>query len=314
MKLSIVIPVYYNENNLLPLYADLKDKVLNCLDCDYEIIMVDDGSKDGSYEVIKQLSSIDRCIVPVKLSRNFGEHAATLAGLSVCTGNCAVRKAADMQEDSGIILEMFDQYKKGHKIVWARRAQRDEPWGQVLFSSIYTKLMQKLALPNMPDGGVDTFLIDRQIIDLVVSQNEPNTPVTEQILWSGFSPGYVDYIRKKREIGKSKWTLSKKVKMAIDSLLGFSYFPVRLMSVIGLFSMLGSLIVGILLLIKRLSGYIDVEGYTSIMILILLSFGIIMLSIGILGEYMWRTLDSARKRPPFIIEEYFQNDDSNNNK
>ena len=174
--------------------------------------------------------------------------------------------------------------------------------------------MQKLALPNMPDGGVDTFLIDRQIIDLVVSQNEPNTPVTEQILWSGFSPGYVDYIRKKREIGKSKWTLSKKVKMAIDSLLGFSYFPVRLMSVIGLFSMLGSLIVGILLLIKRLSGYIDVEGYTSIMILILLSFGIIMLSIGILGEYMWRTLDSARKRPPFIIEEYFQNDDSNNHK
>lgn len=302
MKLSIVIPVYFNEENLLPLYMDLKEKVLNQLECEYEIVMVDDGSKDRSYEVILQLQVIDSHVIAVKLSRNFGEHAATLAALSVCTGDCAVRKAADMQEDSAIVLDMLAKYEQGHKVVWARRTDRQEPFFQVLFSKTYTRLMQKLALPNMPDGGVDTFLIDRQVIDYIVNQNESNTPVTEQILWSGFTPGYVDYTRKKREIGKSKWTFSKKLKMAIDSLLGFSYFPVRLMSVIGIISMIGSIGIGIALIIRRLSGFIDVEGYTSIMVLILLSFGIIMFSIGILGEYLWRALDAARNRPPYIIE------------
>lgn len=172
MKLSIVIPVYFNHDNLLPLYNDLREKVLCKLDCDYEILMVDDGSKDKSYDVICELARLDTHIIPLKLSRNFGEHAAILAGLSRCSGDCAVRKAADLQEPSELILSMLEKYRDGNKVVLATRADREEPLTQKAVSSLYAYIMKEVALPTMPKGGFDSFLIDRQIIDLLVAMKE----------------------------------------------------------------------------------------------------------------------------------------------
>lgn len=301
-KISIIVPVYYNQDNLLPLYADLKEKVLTKLDTEYELIFVDDGSKDKSYEVMKDLAKLDKNIKLVKLSRNFGEHSALLAGLSQCTGDCAVRKAADLQEPSEVILEMIKKYKEGNKVVLAVRADREEPITQKAFSNLYAFLMRKLALHNMPKGGFDTFLIDRQVIDVVVKMQESNTSLMSQILWAGFETATVPYVRKKREIGKSRWTLSKKIKLVYDSLLSFSYFPIKLITTAGFLSFLIAIILLIVIVYKRMTGIIDVEGYTSIIMIMLMGFGIIMLSIGILGEYLWRTYDAARNRPPYIIE------------
>lgn len=301
-KISIIVPVYYNQDNLLPLYADLKEKVLTKLDTEYELIFVDDGSKDKSYEVMKDLAKVDKNIKLVKLSRNFGEHSALLAGLSQCTGDCAVRKAADLQEPSEVILEMIKKYKEGNKVVLAVRADREEPVTQKAFSNLYAFLMRKLALHNMPKGGFDTFLIDRQVIDVVVKMQESNTSLMSQILWAGFETATVPYVRKKREIGKSRWTLSKKIKLVYDSLLSFSYFPIKLITIAGFLSFLIAIILLIVIVYKRMTGIIDVEGYTSIIMIMLMGFGIIMLSIGILGEYLWRTYDAARNRPPYIIE------------
>lgn len=301
-KISIIVPVYYNQGNLLPLYADLKEKVLTKLDTEYELIFVDDGSKDKSYEVMKDLAKVDKNIKLVKLSRNFGEHSALLAGLSQCTGDCAVRKAADLQEPSEVILEMIKKYKEGNKVVLAVRADREEPITQKAFSNLYAFLMRKLALHNMPKGGFDTFLIDRQVIDVVVKMQESNTSLMSQILWAGFETATVPYVRKKREIGKSRWTLSKKIKLVYDSLLSFSYFPIKLITIAGFLSFLIAIILLIVIVYKRMTGIIDVEGYTSIIMIMLMGFGIIMLSIGILGEYLWRTYDAARNRPPYIIE------------
>ena len=301
-KISIIVPVYYNQDNLLPLYADLKEKVLTKLDTEYELIFVDDGSKDKSYEVMKDLAKVDKNIKLVKLSRNFGEHSALLAGLSQCTGDCAVRKAADLQEPSEVILEMIKKYKEGYKVVLAVRADREEPITQKAFSNLYAFLMRKLALHNMPKGGFDTFLIDRQVIDVVVKMQESNTSLMSQILWTGYETATVPYVRKKREIGKSRWTLSKKIKLVYDSLLSFSYFPIKLITTAGFLSFLIAIILLIVIIYKRVTGIIDVEGYTSIIMIMLLGFGIIMLSIGILGEYLWRTYDAARNRPPYIIE------------
>ncbi|MDE5853219.1 MAG: glycosyltransferase family 2 protein [Oscillospiraceae bacterium] len=311
-KLSIVIPVYYNEGELLPLYSDLKEKTLDKLNCDYEIVMVDDGSKDNSYFEMCSLAKIDPKIKLLKLSRNFGEHAATLAGLAKCTGDCAVRKAADLQEPSELILDLIEKYEEGHNIVLANREGRDEPITQKCFSSIYNCLMRKFALENMPKGGFDSYLIDRQVIDLIVSMNEKNTPVTEQILWCGFDPVSVGYIRQKRKIGKSHWTLSKKIKLSLDSMLGFSYVPIRFIFGIGILSFLCSLIWIFVVFIFKLLGKIDVDGYTSIVMLLLLSFGIIMLSLGILGEYVWRMFDAIRNRPPYIINKKPQNLENQN--
>ena len=302
-KLSIIVPVYYNEENLLPLYNDLNDKVLKKLNIDYEIVFVDDGSKDNSYNVMKELSKLDDKIVLVKLSRNFGEHAAILAGLSRCTGDCAVRKAADLQEPSEMILDMLEKYKEGNKVVLAIRSDRDEPATQKMFSNLYALMMRKFALPNYPKSGFDSFLIDRQVIDILVEMGEKNTSLMGQVLWSGFKTATVPYTRRKREIGKSRWTLSKKIKLVFDSLLGFSYFPIKFITGVGIASSVISLIWLIVVLYQKIAGIIDIEGYTSLLILMLLSFGIIMLSIGILGEYMWRMFDATRKRPPFIIDE-----------
>ncbi|MEA5002280.1 MAG: glycosyltransferase family 2 protein [Christensenella sp.] len=301
-KLSIIIPVYYNEQNLEPLYRDLKEKALEKLPCDYEIILVDDGSKDGSYRVMQELKQQDDKIKTVKLARNFGEHAALLAGLNVCTGDCAVRKAADLQEPSEMILEMLEKHEQGNKVVLAVREGREDPAGQKALSNLYTNTVRRFALKNMPEGGLDSFLIDRQIIDLIVNMNENNAPITELILWSGFSSANVYYVRQKREVGTSGWTLSKKIKMTMDSLLGFSYFPIRCILAVGGISFAAALVWGVVLLILALTGSI-VEPYIVLAFLLVLVLGIVMTAMGILGEYLWRTFDAARKRPVFIIDE-----------
>lgn len=311
-KISIIVPVYYNQDNLLPLYADLKEKVLSKINIEYELIFVDDGSKDKSYEVMKNLAKLDENIKTIRLSRNFGEHSALLAGLSQCTGDCAVRKAADLQEPSEVILDMMKKYEEGNKVVLAVRADREEPITQKAFSNLYAFLMRKLALHNMPKGGFDTFLIDRQIIDLLVKMQEKNTSLMSQILWAGFETATVPYIRKKREIGKSRWTLSKKIKLVYDSLLSFSYFPIKMITSVGFLSFLISLILLVVIIGKKFAGIIDVEGYTSIIMIMLMGFGIIMLSIGVLGEYLWRTYDAARSRPPYIIEKVEKGDKPEN--
>ena len=303
LKLSIVIPVYFNQDNLLPLYNDIREKVLVHLDVDYEIIFVDDGSKDNSYNVMQELARLDSHIMLVRLSRNFGEHAAILAGLSKCTGDCAVRKAADLQEPSDLILKMLAAYQQGNKVVLATRADRDEPATQKAFSNLYAYIMQKVALPTMPKGGFDSFLIDRQIIDLLVDMKEKNTSLMGQVLWSGFPTATVPYTRLQRKIGTSKWTFSKKVKLAMDSLVSFSSFPLKMVSVVGFVTFLASLVMLIATLYRRLTGIITAEGYASLLIIILMGFGLVMLSIGVIGEYIWRIYDATRKRPPFIIDE-----------
>ena len=315
-KISIIVPVYYNQDNLLPLYADLKEKVFDKLkentNTEYELIMVDDGSKDNSYKVMQDLAKIDSNIKIIHLSRNYGEHAAILAGLSQCTGDCAVRKAADLQEPSEMILDMMKKYDEGYKVVLATRADREEPIVQKAFSNLYAFLMRKLALHNMPKGGFDSFLIDRQVIDFLVKMQESNTSLMSQILWAGFETATVPYIRKKREIGKSRWTLSKKIKLVYDSLISFSYFPIKMITNVGFFSFFISVMLLLIIIYKKFVGKIDVEGYTLLIMVMLMAFGIIMLSIGILGEYLWRTYDAARKRPPYIIEKVEKGEKSNN--
>ena len=303
-KLSIIVPVYYNSESLLPLYNDLREKVLNKLSIDYELIFVDDGSKDNSYEVMQEIAKLDDKIVTMRLSRNFGEHAAILAGLSRCTGDMAVRKAADLQEPSELIIDMLTKYYEGNDVVIATRADREESFIQTFLANTYANIMRKIALPNYPKCGFDSFLIDRKVIDVLVNMAEKNTSLMSQILWSGFKTASVPYTRLKREAGKSRWTFSKKVKLVIDSILSFSYFPIRFISGLGVLTFIAAFILLIVTLIRRISGAIDVEGYSSLLIIMLMGFGIIMLSMGILGEYMWRMFDAARNRPPFIIDVY----------
>ncbi|MHC1770510.1 MAG: glycosyltransferase family 2 protein [Flexilinea sp.] len=311
-KISIIIPVYFNEANLIPLYEDLQAKVLSKLadyDFDYEIVFVDDGSGDNSFGIMGSLAEKDGKIINLRLSRNFGSHAAVLAGLSICTGCCATMKAADLQEPSEMILDMLEKYLSGYKVVLAVREGREEGFLQKFFANTYYLLFRKLALKEMPKDGFDCYLIDRKVIDILTQMEEKNTALTGQILWSGFRRAEVKYVRQKRKIGKSRWTLGKKYKLVVDSLLGFSYFPIRFISSIGILLFFVALIWMIALLINKLSGNIPVTGYTTLAILLLGGFGVVMLSLGVLGEYLWRMFDAVRDRPPYIIDFNSKKDD-----
>ena len=301
-KLSIIVPVYWNSDTLMLLYQDMKEKILHKLE-EYEIVFVDDGSGDNSWEIMNQIREMDENVRLVRLSRNFGEHAAILAGLSVCTGDCAVTKQADLQEDSELILQLYEKWKEGNKVVLAVRAERDEGAVKKFFANLYYTLMRKLVVKDMPKGGFDCYLLDRQVIEVLLMLDEKNSALTLQLLWVGFKSDRVYFHRKNREIGKSRWTLSKKVKLVVDSMMSFSYFPVRFMSFLGSAYAIAAVVWGIVLVAQKVSGVEDMPGWTSLMVLMLFSFGVIMVMLGLLGEYIWRALDASRNRPPFLIDE-----------
>lgn len=300
-KISIVVPVYYNSDTLMLLYEDMKEKILGKLG-DYEIVFVDDGSGDDSWEVMNRIRDIDENVKCVRLSRNFGEHAAILAGLHVCTGDCAVTKQADLQEDSELILEMYESWKKGNKVVIAVRASRDESPVKKFFANMYYGIVRKCIDKNMPQGGFDCYLLDRQVIGVIEMLDEKNSALTLQVLWVGFKSEKIYFHRKDREIGESKWTLSKKIKLVMDSMMSFSYFPIKFMSGVGGVCAVIAFFWIIEVILERLIIGTPIDGWASLMCLILFSTGTILLMLGILGEYLWRTLDASRNRPPFIID------------
>lgn len=301
-KISIVVPVYYSADTLMDLYQDMKDKILEKLG-EYELVFVDDGSGDNSWDIMNEIHEMDENVKLVKLSRNFGEHAALLAGLSVCTGDCAVTKQADLQEDSLLILDMYESWKKGNKVVLAIRRSRDESPVKVFFANMYYALVRKFVNKKMPQGGCDCYLIDRQVIEVLQRLDEKNSSLTLQVLWAGFKTDLVYFDRKDREKGKSRWTLAKKYKLVVDSLMSFSYVPIRFMIVVGTVFNIFAFALFISVIVERIKFGAPVVGWASLMCVILCSSGLILMMLGILGEYVWRALDAARKRPPFIIDE-----------
>lgn len=312
IKLSIVIPVYYNEKNIPSLYEKLRTTIIENKSFNYELIFVDDGSGDNSYAELKKLNEKDKNIKIVKLSRNFGSHTAILAGLNHITGDCATVISADLQDPPEIILQMLEKWRNGNKVVLAVRQDREEPFLQKMFSNTYYKLMKKYALKNMPEGGFDCFLADKRVIEVINSIDEKNTTLMGQVLWCGFKSEKIFYVRQKREEGKSRWTLSKKIKLFIDSFLAFSYVPIRFMSVLGVLFSFVAFLFGIFLIVNKLIKGIEVQGWTSLMVLFILVSGIQMVMLGVIGEYLWRTFDESRKRPVFIVEEKIGFEDKSN--
>lgn len=310
-KLSIVIPVYYNELNLKSLYEKLEEVVLSKGLFEVELIFVDDGSGDGSLNELKQLREKDARVKIIKLSRNFGAHTAVLAGLHYASGDCTTVISADLQDPPDIINTMFSKWQEGNKVVLAVRRDREETFAQKFFSNSYYRLMRRIALKNMPKGGFDCYLIDKQVVKTLCKMNEKNSTLSGQILWCGFQTEMIYYVRKKREAGKSKWTLSKKIKLLLDSVFGFSYFPIKLTLTLGIMMSIAGFLYALLIIINKLWYNLEVTGWSSLMVVILIASGVQMIMIGILGEYLWRNFDETRNRPAYIVEEEIGVNDKN---
>lgn len=301
-KISIIIPVYFNSDTLIPLYDEMKDTILDTLG-EYEIVMVDDGSGDNSWEIMNQIRSRDKNVKCVKLSRNFGEHAAILAGLSECTGDCAITKQADLAEAPELIVEMYNKWKEGYKVVIATRAKRDDPFLKKAFANTYYKIMRASVNKNMPKGGFDCFLMDRRVIQVLELLDEKNSSLELQLLWAGFKTAEVPYHRKERDDGGSSWTLAKRIKLAMDSMMSFSYFPIKFVSSVGFIFALIAFLWIIEIFFEKFYLGVPIAGWATLMCLVLFSTGLILITLGVLGEYLWRTLDASRNRPVFIIDE-----------
>lgn len=303
MKLiSIVIPVYYNEESLPMLYERLNKVSEDIEGASFEFIFVDDGSGDRSFEILEELSKKDRRVKVVKLSRNFGSFVACLAGLNYACGDCAVIMAADLQDPPELINDLLDKLEQGNEIVYAIREKREENWIKVFFSKLFYSIFKLIAISNMPSGGFDFILIGRKVIDAVVKASEKNSTLIGQILWVGFKSDYILYTKKAREHGKSRWTLLKKIKYFLDSIFAFSFFPIRVISAFGALVALFAFSFGLYTILLKISFGIDVQGFTTIIVVVLFTSGIQMIMLGIVGEYLWRTLEETRKRPIFIVD------------
>lgn len=304
-KLSIVIPCYYNELNIPVTTAELiHNETLFPADLEFEYILVDDGSKDNTFAELKKFhEAYPHKVKIVKLAGNVGSHSAVLAGLQYVTGDCCTMISADLQDPPELIVKMYDYWLKGFRLVLANREDREDSFGQKLFANTYHYLIRKLAIKSIPPGGCDFALFDKKLVDVLISINEKNTNNLYLLPWMGFDHVSIPYTRRKRKIGKSRWTASKKIKLFIDSFVSFSFFPIRAISFLGLILGIVAFIYGVFVLIAKLFGMIELQGWTAIMIVLLFVSAFQMLALGIIGEYVWRTLDAVRNRPNYIIDE-----------
>jgi polyisoprenyl-phosphate glycosyltransferase len=300
--ISVVAPVFHNAESL-PLLIKSLTKVAGKLNSDeFEYIFVDDGSQDNSFQVLKNLAATDVGIKVVKLSRNFGSNAAILAGLTHATGDSIVTLAADLQDPPDIIPALVAAWKEGFPIVLAARRQRDDPFVSRIFSTLFNRLFRRFIFPEFPANGFDFMLIDRKVKDILVNLKEKNSYIFGQVMWVGFDRQVIYYDRAKRHHGQSRWTFAKKIKYMIDAFAAFSYLPLRITSSLGfILSTLGFLY-SVLIIALRLFQNIQVIGWASLTVVVLITSGVQLIMVGILGEYLWRTLDEARHRPAYIIE------------
>lgn len=304
--ISVVIPVYYNEGSLPLLFDELKEveKTIAGQDFGMELIFVDDGSGDNSFAELMKIKERRPSTRVVKLTRNFGAVHASKAGLRLATGDCFLILAADLQDPPALIPTLLDYWKQGKKFVACIREDRDDPVMTRAWASFYYRLLRRFVVPDYPPGGFDLALMDKAMLPFLQKSNKNINP-SLFAYWLGFEPTIVRYSRRKRRHGKSRWTFSKKLTYFIDSLLGFSILPIRIISSLGIIISLASFIYGLVIVINTLLGKASVSGFPTIVALISFLLGLVIIMLGIIGEYLWRVFDEVNQRPEYVIDEIY---------
>lgn len=305
---SIVVPVYQNEANLddtIPKLLSLQESLSSY---NLELVFVDDGSTDKSFEVLlKYQLCYPAKIKIVKLTKNFGQTPATQVGLREADGDCIGIISADLQDPYELFATMVAKWETGTKLVIAEREKREEGKWHSFISGLYWKMINRYAIKDFPIGGFDFCLMDKKVRDDIVRINEKNTSIFPLIFSLGYDYDILPFTRKLRSAGKSQWTFSKKVKLTIDTFVGFTYLPVRIISLLGIITSIATFLYSLLIFLRWLILGSTVAGWTTIAILVSMLGGLILLSLGIISEYLWRILDETRKRPNFVIDRVIEN-------
>ena len=303
---SVVIPVYFNEESIERVVVNLRcawEESGRPL-ADLDIVLVDDSSGDNSWEkLVKLREDFPDQVTALRLTHNHGSQLAILAGSSLARGRRITMIAADGQEPSDLVPRMVDANDTGSRVVLAVRKSRDDTLRTRTGASFFYHLIRFLGLKNMPRSGFDAFLVDRDVLEMMLEMRDPNLPLSVTIAWLGFPYAEVAYERLARNQGRSRWTLRKKMKLAIDAITSVSYVPLRAISLLGIVVALLGFLYAIIVIIYRLLGHEEHRGWASILVVTLALGGTQLLALGVLGEYLWRTLEVSRRRPLWRIAE-----------
>lgn len=296
--ISILIPFLNEEESIPGLVKELNSFFEENKHLSFELIFIDDGSIDNSLKLLKE-SKFTCPVKLVSLNKNYGSHAALRAGISQASGKNTCFQYADLQDPLSLIISLIEEIKKGANIVWGQRKKTQSG----IFSLIYSFLMRRYVNPNYPPQGFDVVMFDEKVKNELNKNIESNSSIFLQILNLGFRQSSIEYEKRRRKKGKSKWTLAKKMKLFIDSFIAFSYFPIRLVSIVGLLMFVVGLSFASYLIFRKII-WNDLEsGWPALISIITIGFGVTNISLGIIAEYLWRTLDVSRNRPVFIIDE-----------
>ena len=302
-EISVIIP-FLNEEDNLPLMVAALENYIPSLGVPVEVVFVDDGSADGSCAWLKQAKFRNFSAKLVHFSRNFGSHPAVRAGFMNASAPNCVWLGADLQEPLEIIGEGYKLIQEGYDLVLVQKNQVKVSKSEETFSRIYSAMIRKWAIPGYPEKGVNTIFFNEKVKNALNANPELNSSVVLQVISLGFKQTVLNMNYREREHGHSKWTFGKKLKLLIDSFVSFSFFPIRMVSVLGfVFAFVGALMALDLIIVKIFNIRPVTLGWPTLISVLMLGFGLTNISLGIIAEYLWRTLDAARARPVFIIDE-----------
>jgi glycosyltransferase involved in cell wall biosynthesis len=300
--ISLVIPVYRNAAEI-PALLEALAHLSQALEGNLEVVFVVDGSPDDSY--LRLATSLPNTTLRAQLlllSRNFGAFAAIRAGLAAGNGEYFAVMAADLQEPPELILQFADILRAGeHDVVIGRRASRADPLGARLASRLFWGFYRRAIQREIPPGGVDVFGCTRAVRDQVVRLREINSSLVGLLFWVGFRRGEVPYMRRERQIGKSAWTLRKRLKYLMDSVFSFSDLPIKILLAIGIAGLTLSLLLGGVVLVAHILGTIPVPGYAGTVLSVVFFGALNCFGLGIIGGYVWRTFENTKSRPNYIV-------------
>ena len=311
MVLSVIVPCY-NEQDNVGLFYDEAVKAFGGLNVPYELIFVNDGSADGTLEALRGLCASPKkaSVRVLSFSRNFGKEAAIYAGLRACKGDYAVLIDADMQQPPSTACEMFGIIRSNpeYDCVTAFQEQRSEGKVLSLFKKMFYKLINSVADTPFVSGASDFRLMTRKMIDAVLSVTEYHRFSKGIFSWVGFNTCFMPYKAQERAHGKSTWSFFKLFKYAIEGIVGYTTAPLKISMIVGMGSAFSAVVYALVVIIKRLAFGVDVPGYASIVVLLLLLGGLQLFCLGILGEYISKIYIQVKDRPVYIVKEDFSND------
>lgn len=303
-KISVVIPMYYEEEVVKECYSKMTEVLQKINEYDYELICVDDGSRDKTLQILEQLAVNDEKLKVISFTRNFGHQCAVAAGLKYVSGDVVVIIDADLQDPPRLIPEMLKLWEQGNEVVYGKRKKREGESAFKLFTAkIFYKTLNALSDVDIPRDTGDFRLVDRKVVDVMNSMPEHNKFLRGLWGWIGFKQVPYEYERKERVAGKTKYPLKKMLKLASDGIIGFSTKPLKIVGLLGIISIFISIAILIYSLISYAYGLNNLTaGWTSIMVTITLFSGVQLFSIWIMSEYIGRIYDESKRRPEYIVE------------